>query len=43
MLLNYDKVRVGDTLVEFFTLQNYGEIKRFVKDPAYPKMAQKIV
>ena len=39
MLLNYDEVRVG----EFFTLQNYGEIQRLVKEPAYPKMAQKFV
>ena len=43
MLLNYDEVRVGKTLVELLTLQHYGEIKRFVKEPAYPKMAQKFV
>ena len=43
MLLHYDEVRVGETLVEFFTLQNYGEIQRYVKEPAYPKMAQKFV
>ena len=43
MLLNYDKGRVGKTLVEFFTLQHYGEIQRFVKELAYRKMAQKFV
>ena len=43
MLLNYDEFHVGKTLVEFFTLQHYGEIQRFVKEPAYPKMAQKFV
>ena len=43
MLLNYDEVRVGKTLVELFTLQHYGEIQRFVKEPVYPKMAQKFV
>ena len=43
MLLNYDEVRVGKTLLEFFTLQHYGAIERFVKEPAYPKMAQKFV
>ena len=43
MLLNYNKVRVGKTLVEFFTLQHYGEIQRFVKEPAYRKIAQKFV
>ena len=43
MLLNYDKVRVGKTLVEFFTLQHCGEIQRSVKEPAYPKMAEKFV
>ena len=43
MLLNYGEVRVGNTLVEFFTLQHYGEIQRFVKEQAYPKMAQKFV
>ena len=43
MLLNYDEVRVGKTLVEFFTLQHFGEIQRFVKEPAYPKMAKRLV
>ena len=42
MLLNYHEVRVGKTLVELFTLK-HGEIQRFVKEPAYPKMAQKFV
>ena len=41
MLLNYDEVRVGETLVDFFTLQNYSEIQRFVKEPAYPKNGPK--
>ena len=43
MLLNYDKGRVGKTLVEFFILQHYGETQRLFKEPAYPKMAQKFV
>ena len=43
MLLKYDEDRVGKALVEFFTLQHYGEIQRFVKEPVYPKMAQKFV
>ena len=33
MLLNWYEVRVGKTLVEFFTLQYYGKIHRFVKGP----------
>ena len=43
MLLNYDEVCVGKTLVKLFTLEHFGESQRFVKEPAFPKMAQKFV
>ena len=43
MLLNYNDVRVGKTLVESFTFQHYDKIQRFLKEPSYPKLAQKFV